>query len=188
MLALRHERNVARHAICAMSDDLDDVGERASAWAAETFGPIANDPRERALRFVEEAIELAQTQGADRAAVDALASRVYSRPVGDASVEIGQVGFTLLMLAANLGVSVPGATVVEWARVSAISADVWRARHAVKIATGVALAEAPPASDLADQAAIAMLWTHAQWRGDVYTAGRLVKDIVAVLRKRGVPA
>ena len=42
---------------------MSDRGQRVLAWAADVFGPVATDRRERAVRLVEEAIEVAQAEG-----------------------------------------------------------------------------------------------------------------------------
>ena len=63
-------------------------------WVWRALGPtVATDPRERAKRVLEEAIELAQAEGIpDREAI-AVVNHVYRRPVGEPSQEAAGVGF-----------------------------------------------------------------------------------------------
>jgi len=73
--------------------------KRVAAWMLECFGlQIAMDKVERADRFIEEALELAQATGwaADRA--HALVDYVFGRPVGEISQEVGGVMVTLAAL------------------------------------------------------------------------------------------
>jgi len=62
------------------------------------------DWRERVLRFVEEAIELAQAVHLDAATLHRLVDYVYSRPVGEVSQEVAGCLVTLYAAAHSLGV------------------------------------------------------------------------------------
>ena len=79
-------------------------------WMMECFGPkITADKLERADRFVEEALELAQTMpgfSADRA--HALVEYVFGRLVGDPRQEVGGVMVTLAALCKVYPVTSPG--------------------------------------------------------------------------------
>lgn len=108
------------------------------AWAVETFGPIAADDRDRALRFLEEALELVQAAGLEMLDVANMADRVFDRPAGDLEKEIGQAGLTLGMLATSLGFSLQMLVAAEFARVSKIPREEWAARHAEKVDQGLA--------------------------------------------------
>lgn len=77
----------------------DDHQARVSAWMLECFGSkISMDKTERADRFIEEALELAQATGwtADRG--HALVDYVFNRPVGEIGQEVGGVMVTLAAL------------------------------------------------------------------------------------------
>jgi NTP pyrophosphatase (non-canonical NTP hydrolase) len=108
-------------------------------WMDACFGQtIKADQLERADRFVEEALELAQTMpgfGADRA--HALVDYVFGRDVGERPQEVGGVMVTLAALcnAAELDMNACGATELArvWTKVDAI-----RAKQAAK-PTGSAL-------------------------------------------------
>lgn len=78
---------------------------RAANWMQRCFGDsIMSDRRERAHRFLEEAIELAQTCGVTPQEVDTLRDYVFSRPPGDLQNEVGGAYLTLACLCAVFGV------------------------------------------------------------------------------------
>jgi len=112
-------------------------------WMDACFGEtIKRDQLERADRFMEEALELAQTLpgfGADRA--HALVDYVFSRAVGDRFQEVGGVMVTLAALCNASELDIPDAAETElarvWTKVEAI-----RAKQAAK-PTGIALPVAP---------------------------------------------
>ena len=122
-------------------------------WMLECFGEeIAADRIERGDRFIEEALELAQTvEGftADRA--HALVDYVFGRAVGEKEQEVGGVMVTLAALCNTAGIDIQAAMNTEVARIWT-KVDVIRAKQATK-PTGSALpipAEAPsepPAQD-----------------------------------------
>jgi hypothetical protein len=123
---------------------------RALIWAIGVFGPIAANPVERATRFIEEALELAQSIGvpADRAA--AIHARVYARAPGFSTMEIGQAALTLELLAEAIGMNLDASADAELARVRAISNEEWQRRHEAKVRAGIAGVAAPirePKSD-----------------------------------------
>lgn len=107
-------------------------------WAIDTFGPIAADRHERAARFLEEAMELAQVEGVSHHIAKAIADRVYSRPTGTLTREVGQAQVTLECLAANVGVDADEEAAKEFDRVRSISPDKFRKKQAAKAAIGIA--------------------------------------------------
>ena len=116
--------------------------EHVLAWAIRTFGPEAASPLERALRFLEESVELYQatTHGQRGIAFDAIkktVERVYSRPVGDVRREVGGVAVTLLALCEVAGVRLAEAERDEWGRVQSIPRREFQARHAIKAYQGI---------------------------------------------------
>lgn len=60
----------------------------------------ANSVPQRAVRFLEEAVEAYQAAGADKEMAHKLIDFVFDRPKGDLAKEIGQCGLTLLGFAA----------------------------------------------------------------------------------------
>lgn len=84
---------------------LRDAQARVVGWVRSTFGEASSeDVPERALRFVEEAVELAQACGMPPEQLDRLVEYVYARPTGDASREVAGSMLTLYAVAAALGV------------------------------------------------------------------------------------
>lgn len=68
---------------------------------AHVFGEdSANNRRERALRFFEEACELARVEGLTKGDMNRLVEFEHGRPPGVKSQEVAGVGLTLLTLAA----------------------------------------------------------------------------------------
>ncbi len=76
-----------------------DYQDRTAKWVETCFGPEDGmDVRERANRFMEEAIELFQAAGGTEDDVSQLAGHVFSKPVGDPDQETGGVLLTLSAL------------------------------------------------------------------------------------------
>lgn len=127
------------------ADDRDSRQFQVIRWCADTFGfGVATDGRERAKRFLEEAIELAQACGISFDELEDVAAHVYSKPVGDIAQEIGGVGVTLLALAHNFGFSADEAERKELDRVLSKDPAHFRARQDAKAAAGGArLSETP---------------------------------------------
>ena len=89
-------------------------------WAEATFGEVALDLRERALRLVEEAIELAQASGVECDAICGLVGHVYAKPPGEPEKELGAVCVTLLAYAEAAGESAEDSEAREINRVTAL--------------------------------------------------------------------
>jgi hypothetical protein len=113
---------------------------RALIWAIGVFGPIAANPVERATRFIEEALELAQSIGVPAARAAAIHARVYARAPGFSTMEIGQAALTLELLAEAIGMNLDASADAELARVRAISNEEWQRRHDAKVRAGIAAA------------------------------------------------
>jgi hypothetical protein len=110
---------------------------RALAWATEVYGDRVKSARYQAFRFIEEAMELAQTQGLTLADLVRTAEYVSARKVGDTKVEIGDVVFTLDILAENLGISVDGCHTTCLNRIKGLDPERCREKDAAKIAEGL---------------------------------------------------
>lgn len=122
--------------------DRDGRQQAVFKWTRETFGEATNVPSERALRLLEEAIELAQAEGVTLDSVWAVAEHVYLKPAGQPEQEAGGVGLTLLAYCASRGFSADGAEERERQRVLAIDPAHFRERHNKKADAGIA-ARAP---------------------------------------------
>lgn len=108
------------------------------AWAVEMFGPVAKLRSERLMRFIEEAIELAHADEMERATLEAITNRVYSRPPGEITKEIGQAQACLETYAENIGECSDLLTEIEWRRVRNIPRSEWERRHKAKQELGIA--------------------------------------------------
>lgn len=107
----------------------DQVGK----WVEETFGAAhAHNVDQRALRFLEEAIELFQALGGNREYLNRVADVVYSKPLGDISMEIGQVGLSLLSIGHTVDIDVDQCERNEVARVETIPAAEMYKRNKAK--------------------------------------------------------
>lgn len=111
--------------------------EQAYAWAAETYGERTTQTRYQAFRFLEEALELAQTQGLDLADMVRTAEYVAARKVGETKVEIGDVALCLDILAENLGLSVDSCHTDCLQRIKSLDPVKCQAKDDAKVAFGL---------------------------------------------------
>lgn len=106
--------------------------KKANAWAVACFGEeIARDRAERAHRFLEEALELAQAGGCTATEAHMLVDYVFGRPAGDVAAEIGDVMNALAMFgtAYDIDIEAAAATGLDrcWANI-----EKTRAKRAAK--------------------------------------------------------
>lgn len=103
----------------------EPIQERIARWLTETLSeeseeaglsPLDNR-EERAVRFVEEALELAQAIGVDRDQLHRLVDYVMNRPVGEVAQEIGGSMLTLYAVSAACGVDADAQAMKEVKRV-----------------------------------------------------------------------
>jgi hypothetical protein len=113
--------------------------KRIFEWVESTFGHAASVPRERALRLLEEAVELAQAEGLSIGHVQGVVDHVFSKPPGAPEQEAGGVGVTLLAYCASKRISADEEEARETARVLAIDPSYFRARHNKKADAGIAV-------------------------------------------------
>jgi len=109
------------------------------SWVHATFGPQAVKTEERVLRFLEEAIELAQAEGVPAEMVGRILQHVYSKPPGDPKLEAGGVGVTLLAYCESAGIDADEAERAEFERVRSISKEQLSQRHRLKEIAGIAI-------------------------------------------------
>lgn len=100
--------------------DISEYQLRTRLWMDQLPEDVMrwSDAEERTLRFVEEALELAQAMGLSRERIGALADYVYSRPVGEVDQEVGGVSVTLAVLTNVLKVSWESAAIEELIRIN----------------------------------------------------------------------
>lgn len=109
------------------------------AWATRMFGQCTTQLTERALRVVEEAIEVGQAAGLTKEQVQRLIDRVYSRPAGDVREELGGLLVTCLAICEVMRISGDDLERDEMERVLSLPEEKVREKHAQKVAEGVAL-------------------------------------------------
>ncbi|HKT54524.1 MAG TPA: hypothetical protein VJP88_08725 [Caulobacteraceae bacterium] len=123
--------------------------EKVARWVRDAFGLAhAQSTPQRAVRFLEEAIELNQAVFAsayndDAAALDQaramahqLVDHVFDRPAGSIGQELGGVGVTVLALAAAAGYDADTCEIEEVLRVTSKPLAHFHARNEAKNAAG----------------------------------------------------
>lgn len=107
-------------------------------WVERVFGPgIARNVVERAMRVLEEAMELAQAAKVSREDAQKLLDRVYGRDAGEVEGELANLCVTLLAFGATLGVSLESIERDEIERILAIPEAQMRARQVAKFEAGI---------------------------------------------------
>ena len=110
---------------------------RVARWCADAFGADSlADRHKRALRLLEEALELFQAEGGKATQAAALADRVFARPPGESQQEVGGISVTLLSYCEAAGLSADACEAMEIERVLAKSLDAARARYQAKVDAG----------------------------------------------------
>jgi hypothetical protein len=113
---------------------------QVSSWVQSTWGyAVATSRQERAMRLLEEAIELVQAEHIHMSRVFSLAKHVYSKPVGNPAQEVGGISITLLAYCNALGINADDTERQELERVLSLPAEHFRERQAKKAAAGVAM-------------------------------------------------
>ncbi len=88
-------------------------------WMLEVFGAdIAMDPLERIMRFLEEALELAQAMGMTATEAERVVAYVWSRPVGEPTQEVGGVMVTLAAFCFRTEIDLQLAAITEYERIN----------------------------------------------------------------------
>lgn len=92
--------------------------ERVSAWLLTCFSrTLAMTKKERAQRFLEEALELVQAEGLTWKDCDLMVNYVFGRPAGETRQEVGGVAVTLAALCWNAEVDLEDAAFAEIERI-----------------------------------------------------------------------
>ena len=106
--------------------ELTQLQRGVDTWMMKCFGrEVSSDLLERSDRFVEEALELAQTMpGFERDRAHALIDYVFDRPSGDREQEVGGVMVTLAALCNACEISIIEVSQMEllrvWAKIETI--------------------------------------------------------------------
>lgn len=143
-IGVRGPSNNSPHDAAEMAEsvgaDSRDRRQRTTIeWVRSTFGEAAATPSERALRLLEEVVELVQAEGVDVERVRAIVSHVYGKPIGQPAQEVGGVGVCLLAYCAATDLSADAEESRELDRVLAVDPAYFRARHNAKADAGIAV-------------------------------------------------
>lgn len=120
---------------------IEGLRQRVGRFVSRTFGTTNLESRhERCLRLVEEAIELAQSEGVKDTVIHTIADQVYAKPLGIPQKEAGGVG--VCWLAWTIAADANPVDLVT-AELDRIEADGYRAiarvKQAVKAGNGTGL-------------------------------------------------
>lgn len=106
-------------------------------WVETRLGADAMDLHERGMRFLEEAMELAQAVGVSSASAMKIGAVVYNKPRGVAAQEVGGVGVTLLALCAASDIDMMASIDMETERIFNLPAEKFRKRQVQNAAYGI---------------------------------------------------
>ncbi len=106
-------------------------------WVESRLGRTAMDSHERAMRFLEESLELAQAVGVDELEARRLLNSVWVKPKGVVEQEVGGVGTTLLGLCASLDLDMLAAFDKEIERIDNLPAEKFRIRQEENARVGI---------------------------------------------------
>lgn len=112
--------------------------QRISDWVQRIIAEPAEATSipQRALRLLEEAIELAQASGLDKEYVKLLCNNIYSRPIGNIVQELGGVSVTLLAMCSAIGYDADAVEALEVQRVLSSPTEKFQKRNVEKNAMG----------------------------------------------------
>lgn len=111
-------RGIIREARKLYAEQPATFQARVKPWMLACFGEvIAADRQERNHRFLEEALELVQSNQCTAIEAHQLVDYVYGRPVGDPAQEVGGVMITLAALCLASGLDMHAAGETELARI-----------------------------------------------------------------------
>lgn len=96
-----------------------DLEDRVAEWIRTRVGEANAHRRERAMRLLEEAVELAQAEGITETQVSRQSGYVFARPVGIPEQEAAGVAVCLLGWCAAVGVKLNDIALREIERIEA---------------------------------------------------------------------
>lgn len=118
--------------------DIKYMSKLAYDWCKRCFGiQVVASKSERALRIVEEALELVQIEGVPIDTVKHLVEVVYSRPIGNRNQEIGGIMVTTAVYCHAQNLSMEYEFQIELARILDKDPNKFRQRQKEKSDLGV---------------------------------------------------
>lgn len=159
-----------------------ELEARVAEWVNTRIGPEHMHPRERAMRLLEEAVELAQAEGIAYDQVDRQVAHVYSRPAGEPAQEAAGVAVCLLGWCAATGNRLNDLALAEIERIEAKPIEQIRGSLARK--ADADLVTAVPVSSPSDTALLDWLEKHGaeNVRGTDYPQWRIEGNYDQTLR------
>ena len=115
---------------------------RVRSWVESRIGVEHMQPKERAMRLLEEAVELVQAEGIDIDLAAKQVAHVYERPAGEPSQEAAGVAVCLLGWCASRGLRFEEIALAEIERIEAKSIEDIKASLARKGAAELVTTEA----------------------------------------------
>lgn len=120
----------------------DERQRLVSVWAEQAFGAAQTTSiPQRALRLLEEAVELYQAAGCPEDKAHELVTFVFKRPVGVLAQEMGGVGVCLLVLGTAAGISADEREQLEVERIMSKPISHFTVRNQAKNEAGFLLAK-----------------------------------------------
>ncbi len=116
---------------------------RSAEWVRTRIGAGSMHPKERSLRLLEEALELAQAEGVTVAVAASMVRHIYGRPAGDPVREASGIASCLYAYCASKDVRLVDLATQELARNEAKPVEDIEASVARKVAAGL-VADAEP--------------------------------------------
>lgn len=107
-------------------------------WAINNFGKETLEIKERISRFIEESVELAQSEDFPIQNIYRIAEYVYSKPKGEIYQEVGGVGVTLLAYCQAKHLSAEACEKAEIARILSKTKEHFVERQNIKAASRIA--------------------------------------------------
>jgi hypothetical protein len=117
--------------------DLKDIQPTLVKWVESRLGKKAMLRMERARRFIEEAVELAQAVGLAERDVKLIVDHVYGKPKGRIGQEIGGVYTTLVTLAQASNCDAHICALMECDRIHTLSPEKFQNRQKQNIKDGI---------------------------------------------------
>jgi hypothetical protein len=108
-----------------------EIQHRLRNWVESRLGKRAMARHERAMRMLEEAIELAQALGVSQSDARRIWIHVYSKPPGAPEQELGGAALTLLACAEGCGFTLSHCAEKELCRIESLPQEKFRKRQAL---------------------------------------------------------
>lgn len=119
---------------------LGEAEARIARWVVKCFGRASLESRrERTLRLLEEAIELAQAEELALDDVIRLVTRVFNRPPGTPENELSGVILTTLAYCKSTGFRLLGVAQSELERIERLPVEFFEKKHQSKVNDGTSV-------------------------------------------------